>query len=43
MTKQLGTVGIRLATTILMFFSVIVLAIDLYNIVRTLRKESKIA
>ena len=42
-TKQLGTVGIRLATTILMFFSVIVLAIDLYNIVRTLRKESKIA
>lgn len=42
-TKQLGTVGIRLATTILMFFAVIVLAIDLYNIVRTLRKESKIA
>lgn len=40
-TRNLGTLGIRLATTILMLFVVIVLAIDLYKIVSELRKESK--
>lgn len=38
-TRSLGVAGIKLATTILMFFVVIILMADLYNIVNKLRKQ----
>lgn len=39
--RGFGVVGIKLATTILMIFVVVVLTIDLYNIVRNMRYSSK--